>query len=80
VIPRFAQYAPGLDVARSRCAIHALDLSTGTPAGSLEFPSGNQIFAIEPIPAGWAAGFPFTRGTRAAAARALFYAFSRDDG
>jgi hypothetical protein len=29
VIPRFRHYAPGLDVDRSRCGIHAVDLQTG---------------------------------------------------
>jgi uncharacterized protein (TIGR03032 family) len=76
VIPRFKQYAPGLDVDRSRCAIHAVDVSTGAVRGSLEFPYGNQIFAIEAVPAGWTTGFPFRSGGRAHAARALFYAYS----
>ena len=76
VIPRFKQYAPGLDVERSRCAIHAIDTSTGAVRGSLEFPAGNQIFAIEPVPAGWTTGFPFRSGTRPHAARRLFYAYS----
>ncbi len=79
IIPRFAQYAPGLDVARSRCAIHAVDAASGTVAGSLEFPSGNQIFAIEPVPWDWTTGFPFAPGLRPHAARTLFYAFARDD-
>jgi uncharacterized protein (TIGR03032 family) len=76
VIPRFAQYAPGLDPVRSRCAIHALDAGTGALLGSLEFPHGNQIFAIEAVPAAWAGGFPFRAGARPDDARALFYAFS----
>jgi uncharacterized protein (TIGR03032 family) len=75
VIPRFAHYAPGVDLARSRCAIHAVDAASGAVLGSLEFPSGNQIFAIEPIPAGWIEGFPFNGNTRPHAARALFYAY-----
>ena len=78
VIPRFTQYAPGLDLARSRCAIHAVELSTGSVRGSLEFPDGNQIFAIEPVPAGWTTGFPFRSGMRKHAARRLFYAFAAD--
>ena len=78
VIPRFRQYAPGLDVARSRCAIHALDVTTGAILGSLEFPAGNQIFAIEPVPAGWTAGFPFRAGARPSEARALFYAYEAE--
>jgi uncharacterized protein (TIGR03032 family) len=79
VIPRFACYAPGLDVDRSICAIHALDATTGTPLGSLEFPHGNQLFALEPVPREWTAGFPFRRGSRAADVRALFYGYELDD-
>ncbi len=79
VIPRFAHYAPGLDTARSRCAIHAVDVRTGAVRGSLEFPYGNQIYGIETLAAGWTTGFPFARGAGAAAARDLFYAFSLDD-
>ena len=78
VIPRFKQYAPGLDVARSRCAVHALDVTTGAVLGSLEFPAGNQIFAIEPVPAGWTHGFPFRAGARPSEARALFYAYEAE--
>ncbi len=75
VIPRFKQYAPGLDVERSMCAIYALDVNTGAVRGSLEFPYGNQIFAIEPVPAGWTTGFPFRSGTSSQAARRIFYAY-----
>ncbi|HZX68471.1 MAG TPA: DUF4915 domain-containing protein, partial [Candidatus Elarobacter sp.] len=76
VIPRFRHYAPGLDTERSRCAIHAIDLASGKIAGSLEFPAGNQIFAIEPVPADWTTGLPFRAGRRDHAARTLFYAFA----
>jgi uncharacterized protein (TIGR03032 family) len=76
VIPRFRQYAPGLDVDSSRCGIHAVDPDSGRILGSIEFPSGNQIFAITPVPAAWSDGFPFTAGRRALAAeRRIFYAF-----
>jgi uncharacterized protein (TIGR03032 family) len=75
VIPRFRQYAPGLEVERSVCGVHAIDTRTGKLLGSLTFPSGNQIFAIEPVPAAWSGGFPFYRGSRSAAARSLFYAY-----
>ena len=78
VLPRFTQYAPGLDLARSRCAIHAVDLTSGAVRGSLEFPHGNQIFAVEAVPAGWTAGLPFDAATRPHAARALFYAYEAE--
>lgn len=78
VIPRFKQYAPGLDVDRSICAIFAVDVATGAVHGALEFPYGNQIFAIEAVPAGWTAGFPFREGVRPHTARTLFYAYAID--
>lgn len=75
VIPRFRQYAPGLDVDRSVCAIHAVDVRSGKRLGSLTFRYGNQIFAIEPVPATWSGGFPFYGGAKPEAARSLFYAY-----
>jgi uncharacterized protein (TIGR03032 family) len=75
VIPRFRRYAPGLDVERSVCGVHAVDTRTGKLLGSLTFPAGNQIFAIEPVPAAWSGGFPFYRGSSSAATRSLFYAY-----
>ena len=76
VIPRFRQYAPGLDVERSRCGIHAVDVATGKTLGSLEWPHGNQIFAIDWISSHRAHGFPLNRHrTAAAGASRLFYSF-----
>ena len=79
VIPRFRQFAPGLDVDRSTCAVHAIDVAKGTVLGSLTWPVGNQIFAIEWIPSSLSRGFPF-RGDRKGSERerVLFYAFNRD--
>jgi uncharacterized protein (TIGR03032 family) len=80
VIPRFRAYAPGLAVEESLCGVHAVDLESGAVLGSLRWPSGNQIFAIEALPAAMSEGFPFTVGRRGAAAsaatRAIFYRFS----
>jgi len=59
VIPKFSQYAPGLDVETSVCGIHALDLSSGKVLGSLIWEYGNQIFAIECLPRTLTTGFPF---------------------
>lgn len=58
VIPRFRQYAPGLPEQDSLCGLHAVDLATGEVVASLSWPSGNQIFAIEALPAGFTAGLP----------------------
>ena len=77
VIPRFRQYAPGLDAAESECAIHALDVRTGCSLGSLTWPQGNQIFAIDWLPSRDSHGFPFRVGQRQATSRNknLFYTF-----
>ncbi len=85
VIPRFSQYAPGLDVAKSVCGLHAIDRRTGEVAGSLVWPAGNQIFAIEAVPSSVTTGFPFDgtrrrpRGSPDSRERELFYAW-RPDG
>jgi hypothetical protein len=58
-----------LDVDRSQCGLHAVDLQTGRVVGSLIWPQGNQIFAIEAIPADLTTGFPFTLTAARGAAR-----------
>jgi uncharacterized protein (TIGR03032 family) len=75
VIPRFRQYAPGLDVARSRCGLHAIGPS-GEPLGSLTWPYGNQIFAIDWLDRSLTSGLPLTgaRGGRRRLSE-LFYGF-----
>jgi uncharacterized protein (TIGR03032 family) len=77
VLPRFRQYAPGLDVDRSRCGVAAVDVKTGAILGSLVWPNGNQIFALDWMPTTSATGLPFRVGKRRALAkeRALFYSF-----
>jgi uncharacterized protein (TIGR03032 family) len=57
VIPRFARYAPGLDVSSSVCGVHIVDLDRGDLLASLIWPTGNQIFAIDWMPADMAGGF-----------------------
>jgi len=76
VIPRFRQYAPGLDVDESVCAVHAVDCRTGKVLGSLSWPSGNQIFAIDWVPAAITTGFPFASTRLTDREKLLFYAFS----
>lgn len=77
VIPRFRQYAPGLNVDMSICAVHAIDLRSGKILGSLTWPFGNQIFGVEATPRDFTSGFPFAvRGSRGVGdPRKLFYAF-----
>lgn len=64
VIPRFARYAPGLDVASSRCAIHALSIKSGEVLGRLEWPYGSQVFAIDWLDSRESPGLPFPVGPR----------------
>jgi uncharacterized protein (TIGR03032 family) len=64
VIPRFARYAPGLDVDRSICAVHALDTRSGVILGSARWPAGNQIFDIAILPRTTTLGFPALAGRR----------------
>ncbi len=77
VLPRFTSYAPGLDPARSQCAIHAIDTRSGHVLGSITWPNGDQVFAIETVPAAMATALPFRAGAdrTAAASSHLFYAF-----
>ena len=75
VIPRFRRYAPGVDLDRSEAGVHAVEMATGRVLGSLVWPFGNQIFAVER--AGFAtAGFPFTAGSGARARERFFFAAS----
>ena len=77
VIPRFQHYAPGLAVETSLCGLHAVEVETGRVLGSLIWPYGNQIFAVDWAPANLTSGFPFRVGTKRATAREkrLFYAY-----
>lgn len=76
VIPRFRQYAPGLDVDKSRCGVHAVDARTGAVLGSITWAQGNQIFAVEALPRSFSARFPFRAGGRQhEREKNLFYAF-----
>jgi len=80
VLPRFRNYAPGLDVDTSRCGIHALDIESGRLLGSIYWPYGSQIFSIEWVPTGFATGAAFPSDRRHHDARkALFYCFQVSD-
>ena len=76
VIPRYARYAPGVEAARSICAVHAISCRTGRLLGTVEWPNGNQVFAIDWIGERLATGFPFdVRSRRRARETALFYSY-----
>ena len=59
VIPKFARYAPGLDCSQSHCGVHAVSCVTGKILASLEWPLGNQVFAMDWISDRDSAGFVF---------------------
>lgn len=75
VIPKFRRYAPGLDIDRSVCGVHAVDPVSGTVLASVVWPRGNQVFAVEALPSALTRGFPFVAGADAAAKgmRDLFF-------
>ena len=77
VLPRFRQYAPGLNLKRSVCGVHAVDLESGKVLGSLIWHYGNQIFALDWMPNDVTYGFPFRAGIKRATRRekTLFYTF-----
>jgi uncharacterized protein (TIGR03032 family) len=80
VLPRFSRYAPGVAPDRAHCGVHAINLRDGRLLGSILWPEGNQIFALDLVPLRWAEGLPFTRrGDRAARTRVAF-AFERVRG
>ncbi len=80
VIPRFSRYAPGLDVETAECGVHAIDVKSGRILGSIIWPSGNQIFAIDWVPSSLTKGLPFTTNRRRSSGRErqLFYAFATE--
>jgi uncharacterized protein (TIGR03032 family) len=79
VIPRFKQYAPGLNVDSSICAVHAIDIRTAKVRGSLSWEWGNQIFAIDWLPKDVTSGFPWVVGRKKPARiKRLFYSFTTE--
>ena len=82
VIPRFKNYAPGLDVRRSLCGIFAIELKSQRILGSIQWPYGNQIFALEWIPQGWTDGFPYLYlpKKKSAHIKQVFYTFQTRNG
>lgn len=80
VIPRFYRYAPGLNVRKSVCGIHAIHLPSGNIKASILWPTGNQIFAIEPLPRSLPCRLPLRYGRKNDAdfIKDLFYAYTSD--
>ena len=76
IIQRFSRYAPGVDPANARCGVAAVSIRSGDVLGTIEWPEGNQVFAIDWIGSGQTHGFPFqARERKSPAPMALFYSF-----
>jgi uncharacterized protein (TIGR03032 family) len=77
IISKFRHYAPGLKESESVCGVHAVHMKTGKVLGSLVWPYGNQIFAIDWIPRKVTTGFAFKMGGHAQVEfeKKLFYSF-----
>lgn len=79
VIPRFRQYAPGLNIETSICAVHAVDMRTAKVRGCLSWKWGNQIFALDWLQRDVTSGFPWVVGRKQPARiKRLFYAFTTE--
>ena len=78
VIPRFKQYAPGLEVEKSICGVHAVSLKTGKVLASVTWASGNQIFAVECMPRTMSCALPFSLKRDSEREKLVFYAFRTD--
>ena len=78
VIPKFHRYAPGLDVKKSRTGVYAVDLKNGKILAGIEWPNGNQIFAVECVPADFTDGFVYDDkpGNHHGQDKHIFYAFN----
>jgi uncharacterized protein (TIGR03032 family) len=79
VIPRFRHYAPGIDPRRSETGVHAVEIATGRVLGSLVWPLGNQIFAVDLAGGLRTAGFPFTAGGAARGVERFFFTATAAD-
>ena len=64
ILMKYARYAPGLDPAACICGVHAVSCATGEYLGGIEWPNGDQIFAIDWIANSVSAGFPFSAPVR----------------
>ncbi len=80
VIPRYSNYAPGLDVELSVCGITAVDIRSGAVRGSISWPWGNQIFALEWLPEGFGQGLPCRvgRSRRMSGETRIFYSYTTE--
>jgi uncharacterized protein (TIGR03032 family) len=74
IIPGYEGYAPGVEPEASVCGVHAVNLGTGRVLGSIIWPQGHQIFAVDWMPSPWSPGFPERGGSNEARSiQTLFY-------
>jgi uncharacterized protein (TIGR03032 family) len=64
ILARYRHYAPGLDPEHCETGVHAVEIATGRVLGSLLWPHGNQIFAIEGLDRRVSPGLPFVHPGR----------------
>jgi uncharacterized protein (TIGR03032 family) len=77
---RFSNYAPGVDLKSDICAIHAIDIKKCKIIGSIDWPFGSQIFAVEGIDKNYFGGLPMNLLQRKTPENLnhLFYAFKNN--
>lgn len=77
VLQRFESYAPGLDPGVAQCGVYAIDAKSGEILGSIVWPFGSQIFAVEWVPCDFTSGFPFRPAQPLSQSdeKLLFYSF-----
>ena len=59
--------------------MYAVDTRSGAILGSVQWPQGNQIFAVDWLPAAVTAGLPFGKRRNDTRERAVFYGFRFND-
>lgn len=73
VLPRFKSYAPGLNSnSEQTCSVVVFDLRSNKKIAEINFPYGNQIFALEYLKAGKCNGFPFKTTKDDSSEKAIF--------
>ncbi|MGQ0826848.1 MAG: DUF4915 domain-containing protein, partial [Bacteroidota bacterium] len=61
IFPKFKHYAPGVAKANDYCSIYEVDIRNNKILGSIAWPYGNQIFAIDWMKKSTSGGFLFKK-------------------
>lgn len=76
VLPRFRNYAPGLRSTDQVCGVYAIEKKTARILGSIVWPHGNQIFALDYLSNTIASGFVFAKAQKTTKNQAnIFYSY-----